>query len=161
MAQYNTLIDIIFDNMERILYPEEWIDLDLSFSKTELFSMIIIDRYGEMTMSRIASYIQIPMSTTTGIIDRLVKKGYLKRERSESDRRIVVTGLTDKGQDLMNRFKNQISHYIQRIDNALSEEEKQLMYRIFIKIINLLNMQKPEHTMSDDKQNQIKQIDIE
>ena len=161
MNQYNHLVDLIFDNIKKIFYPEEWIDLDLSFSKTEFFSMIIIDRYGDMTMSQIAGYIQVSMSTATGIIDRLVKKGYLKRDRSESDRRIVVICLTDKGQNLMHEFKSRISDYIQRIDDVLSEEEKQLMYGIFIKIINLFGTQESEHSGLDNKQNQIKQIDIE
>ena len=161
MNQYNHLVDLIFDNIKKIFYPEEWIDLDLSFSKTEFFSMIIIDRYGDMTMSQIAGYIQVSMSTATGIIDRLVKKGYLKRDRSESDRRIVVICLTDKGQHLMHEFKSRLSDYIQRIDDVLSEEEKQLMYGIFIKIINLFGAQESEHSGLDNKQNQIKQIDIE
>ena len=36
--------------------------------------MLFVDRYEEIIMSRIAEYINVPMSTATGIVERLVKK---------------------------------------------------------------------------------------
>jgi DNA-binding PadR family transcriptional regulator len=42
------------------------------------------------------------------LVQRLVKKGYLIRERSDSDRKIVVIRLTDSGEGIMYEFKNMI-----------------------------------------------------
>ena len=97
---FDDLYDLFLGNIKKIFYPQDWIDLDLSFSKSELLTILYLDRYEGIIMSQIAEYINVSMSTATGIVERLVNKGYLQRERSESDRRIVVIQLTDKGKSL-------------------------------------------------------------
>ncbi|GGH31676.1 MarR family winged helix-turn-helix transcriptional regulator [Paenibacillus segetis] len=137
MSDLNKLLDLIFDNIRPILFPEEIINLDLTLSKTELLMMIMLDRYGEITMSQMAEYSNIPMSTATGIVDRLVKLGYMKRNRSEADRRIVVIALSEMGEKLVSELKKQISEYVTMIDQALTDEEKSLLFNLFIKISQL------------------------
>jgi DNA-binding MarR family transcriptional regulator len=48
-------------------------------------------------MSEIAAGLDITMGTLTIAVDRLIKKGYLERSRSETDRRIVNVNLTKRG----------------------------------------------------------------
>ncbi len=43
-------------------------------------------------------------STLTRQIDGLVKKGYVHREHSTQDRRLVLVGLTEKGEQLKERW---------------------------------------------------------
>src|SRR5690554_617089 len=115
--------DLLLDNLKKLLYPQDWIDLDLSFSKSELLALLFVDRYEEIIMSRIAEYINVPMSTATGIVERLVKKGYLQRKRSEADRRIVVVTPTDKGKNLINEIKEVTFHYYRAVTER-SEERR-------------------------------------
>ena len=49
-------------------------------------------------MSEVAGKLEITVGTLTTAINRLVKKGYVERERKEEDRRIVRIRLTKKGQ---------------------------------------------------------------
>ena len=156
----NSIFNFIMDNAKKILYPEEWIKLDLQLSKSELFSMMIIDRHGEIIMSQIADYIQVPMSTATSIVDRLVKKGLAKRGRSETDRRIVVISLSDKGSEIISRLKEQILKYINLIDSTLTNEEKQLLMQIYSKVIAVWNN---ENTVNEQEEtaNEVRRIDID
>ena len=150
------VLDLVLDNLRKVLYPEEWIQLDLSVSKTELLSMLIVDRYGEVIMSQISDYINAPLRTTTGLVNRLVKSGYLRRERSEEDRRIVAIQLTDKGKKLMTEVKVTIGSYLERINAVLSAEERQILFQIFIKIIDAFSRKDNEPVDSQVGQEIIK-----
>lgn len=133
------LLNFLIDNLQKVLYPEDWIKVDLTLSKTELLTLLIVDRNGEIIMSQIADYIRVPLSTATGIVDRLVKNGYLKRERSESDRRIVSIQLTEKGTTILQDFKESLAEYVDRIDQVLTDEERRLLFNLFLKITKVLD----------------------
>jgi len=141
MLSYNDLLDLFLANFRKILYPEEWIDLDLEFSKSELFAMLIVDRHGEVIMSQIADYLNIPLSTATGLINRLVKHGYVKRERSETDRRIVVIRLADPGKETVARLKGTVLRYLSLIQQTLTAEEQEMLLDVFRKVLNVLGRQ--------------------
>ncbi len=156
----NNLFDFFLENAKKILYPEEWINIDLQLSKSELIAMLMVDRNKGIIMSQIADYINVPMSTATSIIDRLVKKDLLKRERHEIDRRIVVISLTDEGSLLINDIKDKIFKYINLVENVLTEDEKKTLINIFIKVVNVINSEKTEENKNEEKI-QINKINIE
>ena len=155
------LYDLFFENLRKIFYPEDWIDIDLSFSKSELFTMLLVERRKEVIMSQIAEYINVSMSTATGIVERLVQGDYLKRERSESDRRIVVVCLTDKGQTLIAEVKEVILTYMRVITEALTEEEQELLGRIFLKIMEVISRTNQEGGQIVQEEKKVRRIEIE
>ncbi|HBX23324.1 MAG TPA: TrmB family transcriptional regulator [Desulfotomaculum sp.] len=159
MAGETKLLDFFLDNLRKVFYPEEWIELDLELSKSQLLAMLIIDRHGELIMSQIADYLNIPLSTTTGLVNRLVKSGYLRRERSESDRRIVAIQLTETGKTLVVNIKETINQYVERIDRLLSDEERETLMHIFVKVIEALNKEKQDDTA--EVESNINKIEIE
>lgn len=154
------IIDLVLDNLRKVFYPEEWIQLDLTFSKTELMAMLIVDRYGEVIMSQISDYINAPLSTTTGLVNRLVKNGYLQRERSEEDRRIVAIQLTDQGRNMITEVKASIGSYLELINTILTTEEWEILFQILMKIIAALSQ---KNIVSGDNQVEkiIRKIPIE
>lgn len=52
-------------------------------------------------MSDLAERLDLPLSTATNRVERLVRNGILRRERSELDRRIVEISLSDHGRELV------------------------------------------------------------
>ncbi len=52
---------------------------------------------GSLSMTDVADKLGITVGTLTTAINRLVTKGYVERNRSEEDRRVVEIGLTRKG----------------------------------------------------------------
>lgn len=161
MLDFDSIVDLFIENIKKLFFPEEWIELDLKFSKSELFSMLFLDKRKEITMTELVEYINTPMSTATGIVDRLVKYGYIKRERSETDRRIVVLRLTEEGALLIKRLKDMIYGYFNMIVEDLTEEEKQFMTRIILKIMNNLQNKLDNKISGEQKEVNIKKIDIE
>ena len=68
---------------------------DLSI--TEMHTIEAIGMYKKKTTSEVAKELSITVGTLTTAINKLVKKGYVERIRSEDDRRVVKLGLTKKG----------------------------------------------------------------
>lgn len=161
MYQYEDLFELVFDNLKRFVFPEEWLAVDLEMSKQDLFSIMIVGRQGETTMSQLSDQMNMPMSTATGIVDRLVKKGYVQRGRSEADRRIVAITLTDKGRTFTEQMKTNISGYIKRAYDALDEEERQYLFRIFSKVTAAFQQIGTDAGKDQDERNQVKKIEIE
>ena len=161
MFDLDDIVDLLIDNIKKFFFPNEWINLDLKFSKTEIFTMLLLDRNKEVTMTELVEYINSPMSTATGIVDRLVKSGYINRDRGETDRRIVVLHLTEAGSSLVKDFKNLISKYLKIILDDLTEDEKQFLLNIVLKIMNKLQTEMLNSTHDDNDNATIKNIKIE
>jgi DNA-binding MarR family transcriptional regulator len=160
MFQSENLLDLVFENLKKIIYPEEWILLDLDFSKVELIALLLVEKHGEIMMSKLADAMNISMSTANGIVERLVKNGYLKRDRSDEDRRIVVVCMTDEGKRVVGEFKGIIFEYIKLIYQELDDEERKLIFKVFNKIIQILD-KKSREQQDDLPENQLKRIAID
>ena len=152
---------MLFDNLKKVFFPKEWLNLDMKFSKSEIFAMLLIDKRKEITMTELAEYIHSPMSTATGIIDRLVRNGYIKRERSEQDRRIVVLMLAEKGLLEITRLKELISSYINKVAESLTQDEIQVLTGVISKVINILNTESSEKLHDKPDENSVRNIEIE
>ncbi len=161
MLDYDEILDFVFKYIKKLFYPEEWIKIDLELSKSEIFTIMLVDRHGEIIMSQVADYINIPMSTATGIVDRLVKNSYLRRERSEADRRHVVIKLTDKGKEQVVRLKNTMQKYIQMVYDALTYEERQMIYNVFLKVVNIIENKNTDESLQKTENKEIKKINIQ
>jgi DNA-binding MarR family transcriptional regulator len=161
MFDLENTVDLFIENIKKLFFPEDWIELDMKFSKFELFTMLFLDKRKEITMTELVEYINSPMSTATGIVDRLVKNGYVSRERSETDRRIVILRPTEEGSQLIKKLKDIISEYISMVVEDLTEEEKQFMTGIAFKIINRLQTKLSNTASSDQNTNDIRKIEIE
>ena len=54
---------------------------------------------GGCMMREVAEFLLVAVNTVTTIIDKLEQKKLVRRERDDSDRRIVMVQLTDKGKE--------------------------------------------------------------
>jgi DNA-binding MarR family transcriptional regulator len=75
--------------------------LRLGVSMAQLHIMYTLQRSGEMTMSHLADVLNVSLSNATGLIDRLEERGYLARERVQTDRRVVIVRLTPAGEQML------------------------------------------------------------
>ncbi len=68
-------------------------------SMTEMHTIEQIGLGKPQSMSVVAKKLNITIGTLTTSINRLVKKGYVERNRNPKDRRIVEINLTNKGKE--------------------------------------------------------------
>lgn len=80
-------------------------------------------------MSAIAHRLAVTVSTLTTNMNGLEKKGYIRRERSQEDKRVVYVLLTEKGKKAFYHHRDFHKKMIKAIVRDLSEEEMELLYR--------------------------------
>ena len=96
-----------------------------------------------LTMGRLSSQLDVPLSTTTRIVDGLVQAGIVERINDPSDRRVVRVGMSENGREL---YEAAIAYNKQRMANLLNvftEDEQQqllkLMNKLFDAFMNVQN----------------------
>lgn len=100
MSNHETVNEILVRLFADILDVEEKCLKVGDFSDLSISEMHVIDNIGvnrERTMSDTAKDLRITSGTLTTAVDNLIKKGYVARERSVEDRRVVKIKLTEKG----------------------------------------------------------------
>ena len=81
------------------IVPQDWLLTDLTMPQLKV--MLILWREGPARMSELASGLSVTLATATGVVDRLVEKGYVVREGLPGDRRVVICRLSPAGQEFM------------------------------------------------------------
>ncbi|MCM1043923.1 MAG: MarR family transcriptional regulator [Candidatus Gastranaerophilales bacterium] len=102
MDAYRTVNDILVNLFheiwkleEKALITEEYRDLSVN----DMHVIEAVGLKGGKNMSKIAKMLDITVGSLTTAMNGLVKKGYVDRERSEEDRRVVTIQLTQKGKE--------------------------------------------------------------
>ncbi|WP_122646855.1 MarR family winged helix-turn-helix transcriptional regulator [Enterococcus mediterraneensis] len=100
---------------------------DLSI--TEMHTIEAIGMYKKKTTSEVAKELSITVGTLTTAINRLVKKGYVQRIRSEDDRRVVKLGLTKKGKLLFRVHQYFHRQMIKRVLQDMGDDEEAVLLK--------------------------------
>ena len=80
-------------------------------------------------MSFIAHKMAVTVSTLTTNMNGLEKKGYIRRERSLEDKRVVYVLLTEKGKKAFYHHRDFHKKMIKAIVKDLTDDEMELLYR--------------------------------
>lgn len=120
------------------------VELSEDISKKELGIISFVGDNKNVIMRHIAEYLQVPMSTTTGIVDKLVSnKKYLARQHSSEDRRSIQIILTEKGQEAHNLLSNLRLNMTRRIMADLDDHEVDNLIHLLEKITGNLHKYVP------------------
>ena len=96
-----------------------------SLSAMEAFSLEIIQMLDNPTVGQFADFLNISQSNATYKVNSLIKKGYLERQNSTTDRREYHLVLSEKFyryQELMTSYENTV---LERIRTRFSPEDLQ------------------------------------
>ena len=74
-------------------------------SMTHLHVMWRLEEAGELTMSRLAEFLDVSLSNATGLIDRMEERGLVERSRVSDDRRVVLVRLTAAGLSVLHEIQ--------------------------------------------------------
>ena len=105
-----------------------------TITQTQFVVLVAVYSKKRSTMNALAQSMHVSMPTISGIIDRLVKAGYLKRQESPADRRQVIVELTKKGQLLIEQFQSVISQRWQEVLKSLDSNELESFYGVLTKL---------------------------
>lgn len=101
---------------------------------TEIHTIAAVGLHEEHTMTEVAARLSVTLATLTTTVNRLVKKGYVERERSEEDRRRVMIRLTRRGREVCRAHSLFHRHMIDQALDDLTEEEAAVLVKAVTKI---------------------------
>jgi DNA-binding MarR family transcriptional regulator len=64
-------------------------------------ALLVLAQHGPQRMSHLARFLLQQTQTTTDLVDRLERRGLVRRIRHETDRRVVLVEITEEGQSLI------------------------------------------------------------
>jgi DNA-binding MarR family transcriptional regulator len=94
----------------------------------------ILREKGPCKMGDLARTLNFTMSAVTSIVDKMVKLGLVKRERSRKDRRVVRVSLVKKGEETAKKVVNERKHMASEMFSVLTEAERKEYLRMFGKV---------------------------
>lgn len=78
-------------------------------------------------LSELAEYQGVSLPTMSGSISRLEARGWVQRERSTQDRRIVIIQLTPQGKLKLAEMHEQVEAYIGRLLESTSPTDRETL----------------------------------
>jgi DNA-binding MarR family transcriptional regulator len=114
------------------LHPE--IEIEKELTKTQFVLLKTLCNRNKWTVSKLAEYMGVKPSAITVGADRLYKRGFVRRYRSDLDRRIVYLEITDEGHEILREAENERVNSISSYLNHLSSEELGIFIDIYEKL---------------------------
>ena len=106
------------------LFRTQFKKLDLTLSQIILISSIPTDG---IDMTTLSIKIGVDNSTLTRLIDILMKKGIVQKNRSSQDRRSYIISVTKKGELLQSKIEDEIDSFVGKIfRNTRLEDQEEL-----------------------------------
>lgn len=85
--------------------------------------LTILDRYGEMRMSKLAELLMIDMSVTSRHVAHIAERGWIEREPDPLDKRSRLLRLTDRGRELLAELSVRYTDSLARYLDDWSDDE--------------------------------------
>ena len=120
-----------------------------TITQTQFLVLVAIYSSRRSTMKKLADSMHVSMPTISGVVDRLVRAGYLCRLTSAEDRRHVVVELSPRGRAFISQFQQTISRRWQEVLGLLNSQDLVSFSRIIMAaVITGLNIFKFQKRLS-------------
>ena len=107
----------------------------------QLSCLVHIAASGPLSLTDLATAVEISPSTAVGIVDRLVRKGLVTRLRSDVDRRRVLITASQKGQTLVKVSPSPMQDRLASALDRLPEIERAAITRSLERVVGLMGIE--------------------
>lgn len=105
----------------------------------EMHAIDAISLHDPQPASRVAKKLHLSPGTMTATADRLVRKGYVERQRDASDRRVIRLALTKRGRVLYRAHRAFHNKMVQSFLDGTDEEQKRVIRRALFNLEHFLD----------------------
>jgi len=89
--------------------------------------LLALSRNGPMQMNKLSEHMLVAPANVTGLVDRMERKGFVRRRRDERDRRLYVIEETAKGSRIFQGISSRFRQYTGNLGSTLTPQEKDLI----------------------------------
>lgn len=104
-----------------------------SLTTPQFMLLLAATRGDDATLGALSDQLNCSRGNVTGIVDRLERDGWLMRERSREDRRVITVRLTDKGGRVAD-IQEALGHELGRIAQAWTPEEQRELLALLVRV---------------------------
>ena len=108
--------------------------LGIKITFQQYLTLNILIKKGRCMVSDLSKSLGVALSTMTELVNRLVKKRFVKKIKDYRDRRIVWINLTKKGVKIIQEINRKKKKHILTVLEKLTEKERQLLIDILERI---------------------------
>lgn len=135
LAQFADAVSEIMPVIAREFFKREKSGfVKLNMTMPQFLVLVFLNKRGKASMSDMASGLGVTTAAMTGIVDRLVRDGFISREHDRDDRRVVNIELTSKGSKMVKAMIEKRKQMIASIFGALTQEERNQYLGILMRI---------------------------
>ena len=107
-----------------------WRGRGISLTTVESFCMEIIHTMERPTVSEFAAFAGLSPANAADKINKLISKGYLKKTRSEQDRRMYYLEPTPKYLNYYSLYERLIDKVMERAPETFDKKELDVFYKV-------------------------------
>ena len=126
-----------FFKIVRLRKPSSFSNINIT--EPQYFTLNYLAKNNNCTMGGLKEHLDVSLSTLTGIIDRMVRDGFVERERDDDDRRLVRVKLTKKGNGIAEEINIKRLERIIAVLEVLSKEDQELLIGTIERLTEHLN----------------------
>lgn len=135
MDTYSKTIATLSDLFETVM-QQTFNQFDFSdLSRQQLLYLRVILRLHNPSVSELAKELKLTKPTVTAMVDKLESKGYIKRVKSDSDRRSMHLHLAEKGMQVNIIIEKTYDRLIKTIKSKLNDTETIILMELLKKIV--------------------------
>jgi len=93
---------------------------------------------GDVNLKEVAEFIGKDKSTVTALVNKLIKHGYITKNKNSEDKRNTYISLTKKGKELESVIKNISKHVLETVYAGFEDDEKVVLINMLDRVLNNL-----------------------
>jgi DNA-binding MarR family transcriptional regulator len=102
--------------------------MTLSLSTTQVKSLFCIVENERISSKKLADMLDVTPANVTGIVDKLIEQGFVRRVENSEDRRVVFLETTNEGKKLLTNLEQMATEHTTKMLSGLSEDELNHLY---------------------------------
>ena len=103
-------------------------------TQTQFLVLAAIRSYGRCRMGTLSRNLHVSRPTASGIVERLVRSGHVRRVPQRDDRRQVVVELTAHGEQFFRQFEQVVRRRWEEVFLALEPDELVAFHHVVTKL---------------------------
>lgn len=133
------------DNIRRVFQvineQSKKVEKETGLTGPQIWAVKTISEKGSIRISELGKAMYLHPATVVGIVDRLEKRGFVVRERSSDDRRVVDVRLSSEGQALVSNSPEVASNKIIHGLESLPMDDLAMIHRGLERLVAILDAQ--------------------
>ena len=125
--QNGEISELMDDVLKSITLLNKEIELHFGMSSARILTLLAFTEKKTMRMNELSEAMSLTTSTSTRMIDSLVKEGFVERGYDKFDRRLVTVGLTGNGKKISKDIKEFRERYFDSIKDKIKDNGKEEM----------------------------------